>query len=103
MLKSIFLILILVIIVNTHAYYTPQIEANLRTGNLRSISRTSLLIPIQDSSNHLFFLNLIGMVDSQKAFEGNMGLGYRRLCYDYIIGAYSFFDLRHSQFNNTFR
>ncbi len=61
------------------ANYQPQIESSFKAGNHRNIGRLSMLMPLWQRSDKLFYFNSIGMLDSKSAKELNLALGYRQI------------------------
>ena len=62
----------------------------------------NLFLPFYQQPGSFWFADLRGIWDDQQAAEGNFGIAHRRLRGDWILGAYGFYDLRHTQFNNNF-
>lgn len=78
-------------------------ELEGRAGGLSQIGQGNLFVPIWQDDSSLVFADLRGHWSDVGASEGNWGLAYRRILdTDWILGAYGFYDLRHSQFNNNF-
>lgn len=63
-----------------------------------------LFIPLSQDEESLFFADLRGNIFDDSSAEGNFGLAYRRMINDqWIAGAYGFFDVRRSEYDNIFR
>ncbi|NGX30894.1 MAG: hypothetical protein K940chlam8_00248 [Chlamydiae bacterium] len=63
-----------------------------------------LLIPVLQSSRTLLFLDVRGLDFEGKPIEGNFGLGVRHMFenYDWMVGVYTFYDIRRTAHRNTF-
>lgn len=76
--------------------YQPQWDLVLKGGNSRYLSRLSAVVPLHETIEGLFFLNGFGLWDNKRAKEGNLGLGYRHVWGETILGINSFLDRRKS-------
>ncbi len=81
------------------AKYAGQIESFYRVGTSQ-IGRLSVLQPIKQRKNQLIFLNAIVMQDNSPSTEGNLGIGYRLLKGNQIIGSYLYYDIRRTSNKN---
>ena len=82
--------------------FAPRIDYTFKLGNKRDISRLGILAPIQETKSGLLFSNIFGLYDSREDFEINLGLGYRELLGNQILGIASFLDKRRSNTGNIF-
>jgi hypothetical protein len=83
--------------------YLPHTEIlGLSNNNSRDIGLLNFFIPLKQSSNSLFFTDLRGQMDNQSTNEYNIGLGYRKLRKDHILGAYMYYDHRRGKSNEVF-
>jgi hypothetical protein len=74
-----------------------------RWGNARSLGDAGLFAPLWQNQTALLFTDIRGRFDSQDGREGNFGLGYRQmLANGWNLGVYGYYDLRRSEFGNTF-
>jgi parallel beta-helix repeat protein len=72
------------------------VEGEGDVGTQRSIGRIAALLPFYETGDSTSFVYLRGLWDSQDAREGNIGLGYRQLCGNAVLGGYFFYDGRRS-------
>ena len=80
-------------------HYKPQIDLQFKKGNNRNIGQVNLVLPVWQKESSLMYLNIVGMMDSNQAREGNFGMGYRQLQSVAIFGGYVFYDRRKTKFN----
>lgn len=86
----------------------PHVNIELRDGNKRDIARGELFLPIKQSNDDLIYADIRGLQDNLHNYEGNIGLGYRRIIpnslfgKDWIFGGYGFIDARYSEARNRF-
>lgn len=73
-----------------------------KPGTERSLGQADLFIPLIQNDSSLVFFNLRGQADDRSNEEYNLGLGYRQLYDQWIIGGYGYFDHRSTQNNNSF-
>ncbi len=69
----------------------------------RKIVTPKFLIPVAQSDRSLLFADIRSRFDNQQSQEYNLGLGYRRIVGNWIVGGYGFFDYLDSTYNNKFR
>lgn len=81
----------------------PYAELEGVIGDQPETLRGNLFFPFLQRDNSFWFADIRGHFDDEEAAEGNFGVAYRRLVGDIIVGAYGFYDLRHTQFNNNFQ
>ncbi len=104
MLKKLLIILISLNVSITFAdnlLYEPNISLSLKGGNPRGMTRAGFILPLIQSETNLLYLPGIGLMDTKKAVEGNVGIGFRKRFSDYIVGTYGFYDVRKNKYNNT--
>jgi len=83
--------------------WLPYVEWEGRASSIRAVGQGNLFVPLWQDSESILFADLRGMWTDNEAAEGNWGLAYRRMTAgDWIVGGYVFYDLRHSEFSNTF-
>ncbi|VAX31362.1 hypothetical protein MNBD_NITROSPIRAE01-543 [hydrothermal vent metagenome] len=87
----------------------PKFSLEYRPDRSRSLARFDALVPLWQKTNALVYSDLRYIDVSGTGFEGNLGLGYRKLQHnlplfggDWIWGAYGFFDRRKTSFENYF-
>lgn len=86
------------------AHYPINISLVSKVGNLRALSRIGVLVPLYGTiqDQNLLFFNGFGLYDNHDANEVNIGLGFRQLFSDSIVGVAGFYDSRKSEHRNTF-
>ncbi len=90
------------------AAYKPRVELSGKLGysqkksSQRHIARLGFVLPLfQKIDSHLGYLTVIGLKDTAKHAEGNIGVGYRSFVHPlWILGEYVFYDLRVTENNN---
>ncbi|MDA1165829.1 MAG: inverse autotransporter beta domain-containing protein [Planctomycetota bacterium] len=83
--------------------YTSFTAWEFKPGNERVLGSGQVVVPLWQDAKTLLFADVRGQVDDQESSEGNWGLGLRTMIDDsWIAGAYGFYDLRRSEFNNNF-
>jgi len=83
--------------------WQPHVETEMRASTIRRLGELEFFFPVWQDATNLTFVNLRGMGDSEDSIEGNAGFGYRRMMGNgWNLGAYGFFDYRHSPENNAF-
>ena len=74
-----------------------------KPGTNRSLGDIQLVVPLWEESDSLIFADLRGRIDDSASSEGNWGLGWRQIQDNsWIAGAYAFYDLRRTEFDNNF-
>lgn len=77
--------------------WSPYLEFSGRAGGLAEVGQGNLFLPLHQSDDSLLFADLRGQWTDVASAEGNWGLAMRKIMHDdYILGAYGFYDLRHS-------
>jgi hypothetical protein len=68
-----------------------------------TVGQGNLFLPLAQDCDSLLFADMRGLWTDGNAAEGNWGLAYRKITpSEWIVGGYLFYDLRYSEFNNTF-
>jgi hypothetical protein len=98
-LRYILFFILVIISIGCVGKYHSQLEASYRVGD-GHIGRLSILQPIQQNTNKLFFINAILMQNSDPATEGNLGVGYRFLKSSQVFGWYAYYDIRKTSYKN---
>jgi hypothetical protein len=82
----------------------PHIDAHIRSGNRRTITGTDVWVPLRWDGKNLVFLDARFARSTQDDLEGNFGLGLRRVIdkWDGILGAYGYYDIRRTEYDNVF-
>lgn len=74
-----------------------------RAGTERHIGELDLFLPLWQSDSSMLYGDLRAQTDDAGNQEGNVGLGFRTMGEDWIVGGYGFFDYRKSdETGNTF-
>ena len=74
-----------------------------KPGTERSLAKGDMFIPLYQNEEFLLFTNIRAVFDDQSNREGNFGFGARRLFDNWIIGGYTYFDVKESNNDNTFK
>ncbi|MCA9240364.1 MAG: inverse autotransporter beta domain-containing protein, partial [Planctomycetales bacterium] len=91
-------------IVGTSALRPAHAEIEGRAGDPAETLQGNLMVPFWQQQNVHWFFDIRGQYDDNRSGEGNFGVARRELLSNgLIVGVYSFYDLRHSQFNNNFQ
>ena len=78
-----------------------HIDLNLKVSSERNLAQSSFFLPISQNSQALTYLNVIAMGSDNNSFEGNVGIGVRKIFDDKVIlGSYFFLDVRKSEYGN---
>lgn len=81
-----------------------HVEIEGRAGDPAETLQGNLMVPFWQQPDVHWFFDIRGQYDDNRAGEGNFGVARReRLPSGLIVGVYTFYDLRHSQFNNNFQ
>jgi hypothetical protein len=81
----------------------PHLDIISKLGNERVLGEASLFVPILQGADRMLFTDLRFQIDDNNAQEGNLGLGYRQIIKDLILGGYIYHDKRETRHNNSFR
>lgn len=77
--------------------WNPYLEFTGRAGGLSEVGQGNLFLPLFQDGKSLIFADLRGQWTDIASAEGNWGIAMRRIVNDdYVLGAYGFYDLRHS-------
>ena len=83
--------------------YQAHVEAGGLITNDHSGGDVDLFLPLWQDPTSLLFGDLRGTFTGQPAQSGSFGLGYRtQVDPEWILGGYGFFDLKHTDDDNTF-
>jgi hypothetical protein len=83
--------------------FQPHIEAGGFGTNEHSGGDVDMFLPLWQDPTSLLFGDLRGTFTGQPAQSGSFGLGYRtQVDPEWILGGYGFFDLKHTDNDNTF-
>lgn len=83
--------------------WQPWLETGAQVGNGRSLGEADLFVPLFQNGDTLIFTDLRGKFDNNASVEGNFGLGIRHMLPSgWNVGAYGYYDIRRSSYDNTF-
>lgn len=82
----------------------PRVEIGGRVGTERSIGVTEAWIPVvqSDQADKVIYTDLRYMGDNEDNQEGNLGVGYRQIVGDHIVGAHGWIDRRSTDSGSIF-
>ncbi|MCA9014982.1 MAG: right-handed parallel beta-helix repeat-containing protein [Planctomycetaceae bacterium] len=84
--------------------YRAYFDFTGMAGGVNDVGQGLLFVPLAQDEENLFFADLRGNIFDNSAAEGNFGLAYRRMIDDqWIAGAYGFYDVRRSEYDNIFK
>ncbi len=84
--------------------YRAYFDFTAAGGGQRETGQGLLFVPLAQDNESIFFADLRGNIFDDSSAEGNFGLAYRRMIDDeWIAGGYLFYDVRRSQYRNTFQ
>ncbi len=88
---------------NAEQKWQPYSDIGGKIGDDRAIGQVEFFVPLWQDSDTLFFGNVRGRFDDESSEEGNFGLGLReRINPEWILGVYGFYDVKNSEYDNTF-
>lgn len=83
--------------------WAPTSDFSLKAGDKRTLGTVSFMVPLVQNQDTLFFADLRTVLSDQDTWEGNAGIGLRKITkYDFIAGGYAFMDARLSEHDNKF-
>lgn len=86
-----------------NARWSAHGSLTARAGTERHIGELDLFVPLWQSDTSMLYGDLRAQTDDAGNQEGNVGLGFRTMGEDWIVGGYGFFDYRKSdETGNTF-
>jgi hypothetical protein len=97
--------LALALVLPAHAQdkWGPHVDVEAKPGSKRSLAEADLFLPLSQDAGTLWFANLRTRFDNRDGYEGNLGLGVRRMLESgWNLGAYAYADRRRSELGNTF-
>lgn len=84
--------------------YRAYFDFTGMAGGINDTGQGLLFVPLAQDEQSLFFADLRGNIFDNSSAEGNFGLAYRHMIDDqWIAGAYGFYDVRRSQYDNIFK
>jgi hypothetical protein len=83
--------------------WNPYVDVEAKAGSKRNIGEADLFMPLSQDARTLVFGNLRLRLDNQTSYEGNLGIGMRRMLESgWNLGAYGYWDHRRSTTGNFF-
>lgn len=83
--------------------WQPYSEVGGKVGDDRAIGQVEFFVPLWQDNDTIFFGDVRGRIDSESSEEGNFGVGLReRINPEWILGVYGFYDVKNSEYDNTF-
>lgn len=83
--------------------WLPYSAWSIKPGTSRVLGDGELFVPLWEQQDGIIFADVRGQVDDSENYESNWGLGMRHYVADcWIVGAYSFFDRRRTENDNSF-
>lgn len=81
----------------------PHIDFEAKPGSKRNLGEADFFLPLSQDAHTLVFSNLRARFDDQSGYEGNFGVGVRRMLDNgWNLGAYGYWDHRRSGTGNFF-
>ena len=81
---------------------SPRVEVGVKGGTDRSLLTTEFWAPLAQKSDRVLYGDIRLMGDNDENREGNLGLGYRQIHNDAVLGVHGWIDRRRTQNNSTF-
>lgn len=69
--------------------WAPTVELEGRTNSDRSLFSPKILIPLAQDADSMLFTDIRTRLDDNHSEEYNVGLGYRQMHGDWILGGYT--------------
>jgi len=86
------------------AKWAPWLEAGGFASSERSRGEVNAFAPLYQNETGLLFADIKGKLFTESAKEGNFALGYRQMTdFGWNLGIWAGYDLRESEYNNTFK
>jgi len=80
----------------------PRGEVSVKGGTDRSLLTTEFWAPIAQESDRVLYGDIRLMGDNDENREGNLGIGYRQIHKNAVLGGHAWIDRRRTQHNSTF-
>lgn len=80
----------------------PRAEIGVKAGNKRGLLMTEFWVPLAQENNGVLYGDIRLMGDDDRNREGNLGLGYRQIIHDAVLGGHVWIDRRKTENNSTF-
>lgn len=80
----------------------PRVDAGAKLGTERSLLGTEAWIPLAQDRDRVLYGDVRFFRDDLDHAEGNVGLGYRQVYGEAVLGAHGWIDRRHTALGSTF-
>ena len=80
----------------------PRVEVGIKGGTDRSLLTTEFWAPLAQKSDRVLYGDIRLMGDNDENREGNLGVGYRQIHNNAVLGIHGWIDRRRTQNNSTF-
>eukprot|EP01136_Pigoraptor_vietnamica_P024963 Opistho-1_new@78449 len=80
----------------------PRAEVSVKGGSQRSLLTTEFWAPLAQQKDKVLYGDIRLMGDNDDNREGNLGVGYRQVKNDAVLGVHGWIDRRRTQHNSTF-
>ena len=81
---------------------SPRVEVGVKGGTDRSLLTTEFWAPLAQKSDRVLYGDIRLMGDNNENREGNLGVGYRQIKGNAVLGVHGWIDRRRTQNNSTF-
>jgi len=76
------------------SFYQPLLENEFKLNNHSTFNRLGLLVPVKQTLQSLWYITMLSKFDHLKSIEGNLGIGYRIMRSQAIVGGFMFYDIK---------
>ena len=102
LLSTVSVLCLLAISADAAAPLSPRVEVGVKGGTDRSLLTTEFWAPLAQKSDRVLYGDIRLMGDNDENREGNLGIGYRQVHDNAVLGAHGWIDRRRTQSNSTF-
>ncbi|MGJ1334176.1 inverse autotransporter beta domain-containing protein [Sphingobacterium siyangense] len=102
LLSTVSVLCLLAISADAAAPSSPRVEVGVKGGADRSLLTTEFWAPLAQKSDRVLYGDIRLMDDNEENREGNLGLGYRQIHDNVVLGVHGWIDRRRTQNNSTF-
>ena len=102
LLSGVSLACLLVVSAQAAEPLSSRVEVGIKGGTDRSLLTTEFWAPLAQKSDRVLYGDIRLMGDNDENREGNLGLGYRQIVDDAVLGVHGWIDRRRTQNNSTF-
>lgn len=84
-------------------FWRSYVELETRGGDIWA-GQGNLFVPLKQTEVNMLFADVRGNWTDVESAHGNFGLGFRQmLVFDWIFGVHGAYDIRHSEYGNSFQ